>query len=356
MIKLLHTADLHLKAPPSEDSSYSLECLEILINTANTEEVDGVLLCGDIFDKESDYRDHEFCQKVIAVFNIAKMPLYYIPGNHEDHAGVFSKLKTINWGKNIQLITDIKLIQLAPNLEILAIPHRLNYEDYTEWEVPKKVSAHRIAIAHGELPGFTFLGDEDGAGVLNPAIFVQHKVSHVYLGHIHLDAQLENSGVSFYYAGSARPVRRRETGVRGYNIIEIDSNIKVQRRDFKSMGVIKNIRSSVLDQNWTEDIEESCSKYFQKDRIHLILEGMVEDMQQTQIKIDQLLTSLNNKFRRVTLDTKLEPLETLIQNPFYKKVYERWLLLKPVNQESREFQVWLQMLNSLKFLREKVIK
>ncbi len=359
MIKLLQTGDLHLKAPSSEDSDYSLECLEILIKQANEEAVDAVLLCGDMFDREKDYSDSEFCQKVVAIFDHANMPLYYIPGNHESQEGNYSKMEMINWGQKIRLLTEVSLESFSKDneeIELLAIPHSLSYDDYTTWDIGRKVTRHRIAMAHGSVPGFTFLGDEADAGVLNPSIFVHYDVSHVFLGHIHLAENIRLSNVDLFYAGSPRPVRRREVGVRGYNIVAIGDTISVERKKLVDVGVGHNVRATVMSENWVQQIEDACQLYGPNDRIRVVLEGMAEDIDQVQIGIDDLTERLQSKFRRINIDTSLEPLEDLIQNPFYKKVYDLWLERKPDDLEGRDFQVWLQMLNTLKFVKEDVLK
>jgi exonuclease SbcD len=357
MKKFLHTGDLHLKAPPDEDSDYSLQCLKRLIEAANEERVDGVLLCGDIFDKESDYAHNEFCKKVVSIFNQSEVPLYYIPGNHEDNSGKFSRMKTIDWGKNVRLFTAVKVEPVSEQLEILAIPHAVDYEKYSQWELPKKIARHRIAIAHGEIPGFTFLGDEESAGVLNPMIFVDHDVSHVFLGHIHLQEVINNAEVQFFYAGSPRPVRRVELGVRGYNIIEIADSIKVSRRELPEVGVVRSLKTTIMDKAWRNEIEEMSLGFGRNDRVQIFVEGLVQEDEMD--KIAQEMASLKRKLlehcRRVDFETSFEPINSLIENPFYKKIYEVWLTKKPKNKESREFRVWLQMLDSLKFVKEKVL-
>ncbi len=358
MIKLLHTGDMHLKAPPSEDSGYSLQCLGVLIRQANEDEVDAVLLCGDMFDKKSDYSDKEFVARVVAIFDKANMPIYYIPGNHEAIDGNFTKLQTINWGKRLTLLSKVSLETFSKDeekIEILAIPHSPDYEAFAEWVIPKKQQTHRISIAHGEIPGFTFLGDEDGAGVLNPSLFIHHEVSHVFLGHVHLAQNLKNTGINFYYAGSPRPVRRKETGERGYNLIEIDQTVRVKRQVFSNMGTVHRITATVLGEDWVSKIVNGCEALSENDRIHVILEGLVEDVDEMDAGISTLTKILGKSFRRVTVDKQLEPLDDLIQNPFYKQVYDHWLAHKPNDATGHEFQVWIQMLNQLKFMKEVVL-
>lgn len=352
IIKLIHTGDFHLKAQDDE-SEYSLSCLKVLIDHANAESVDAVLLCGDMFDKESDYANQDFVQRVVAVLHTAKMALYYIPGNHESQEGNFSRLRTIDFGQKLKLLSEVGLLRFSDKLEILHVPHSPNYDNFTDWTIPVKSTPHRIAMAHGEIPGFTFLGDEDGAGVLNAAIFQHHQVSHVFLGHIHLSEAIKSSGIEFFYAGSPRPVRRKETGTRGYNIITVTDTITIQRRQLLEVGEVKNISTTVLDENWVEDVMLSCHHVQKNDRVQIILKGLVSAEIQAGLKKQQteLISRLSHQCRHVSFTTELEPLADLLENPFYKKVYEVWLSKKPADKSSRHYQVWLQTLHSLKVIK-----
>lgn len=357
MIKLFHTADLHLKAK-DEDSDYSLECLRILIEKANQEEVDAILFAGDIFDKESDLLDREFRERAIEICNQANSPIIYIPGNHENINGDYSKMKILNWGKNIKLYTEISLFKLNDHLEILLIPHKVSYDNFMEWNLNKKSTRFRIALAHGEIPGFTFLGDEEGAGVLNTSIFHHHEVLHVYMGHIHLHNALTVSGVEFFYAGSPRPVRRKEFGLRGYNIIKIEDRVETVRIELPEVGQVVNLELNVLDQNWQSEFDELKLKLTKNDRLRATLRGLVNTDEISQIK--EKLLSIEKEFkqiiRRVDIKDEFESLQDFLENPFYRKIYQIWLEKKPKNKEGREYLVWLNMMQSLNFLKEKVSK
>lgn len=357
MTKLLHTADIHLVAPPSEDSDYSLECLKTLIHHAAEESVDGILLCGDIFDKESDYQNKEFFSKVIRICDSSTAPIYYIPGNHEDISGKFTKLRLLDWGIRVKLFADVDLIPINENLEIVAIPHAQSYENYLEWNLPPKKATHRIALAHGEIPGLTFLGDEDRAGVLNTMMFINYEISHVFLGHIHLKEAVKDSGIDFYFAGSPRVVRRSEIGERGYFLINIGSEIGVTRKALPEMGVMHRIESTVLTPEWEKDVEPILDSINKNDRVRLELEGVLEDTKLKEIdnKISKMKLKLQSKCRRVDIIKGYEPVTDFIQNPFYQKVYDEWLARKPKDLEGREYEVWIHSLNSLKFIRENIL-
>ena len=359
MIKLLHTADLHLKAPSNEDSSYSLDCLKVILETASTHGADAILFCGDIFDASSDYQDEQFVEKVVGVLNGSKVPILYIPGNHEDKSGEFSALKTISLGARVSLFTDVQLKKLSKNgvgIEILCVPHQESYQDFLEWDIPSKQCKHRIAIAHGELPGFTFLGDEEGAGVLNPSIFSHFQAAQVFLGHIHLAAEESLGGIEFFYSGSPRTVRRSETGIRGVNLVEIEDEIEVKRIELPEVGVMRRISVSPLENDWAQQVRNELASASHNDRIKVTLEGTVEEDGQIIEDAGALEKNLQQKFRRVEIENRLKPIEDLIDNPFFKQVYDRWKEDTPEDKQSYEYRVWLQMINSLEFIRKEVLK
>ncbi len=359
MIKLLHTADLHLKAPPHEDSGYSLACLKVILGAASKHRVDAILFCGDIFDAPSDFQDNQFVEQVVATLNTSSAPILYIPGNHEDKSGKFEALKKISLGACVELFTDVQIRTFSKHnvgLEILCIPHRESYEGFARWDLPSKQSAHRIAIAHGELPGFTFLGDEEGAGVLNPSIFSHFQAAQVFLGHIHLKAKGSVGGIEFFYSGSPRTVRRSETGVRGVNLVEIEDEIEVKRIALLEVGVMRRISISPLENDWVLQVRNELTDASDNDRVKITLEGMVEDDRQIVDDASALEKDLQQKFRRVEIENHLKPIEDLIENPFFRQVYERWKEAAPEDKQSYEYRVWLQMISSLQFIRKEVLK
>ena len=355
MIKFLHTGDLHLKAPPHEESDYSLQCLKILIKKANDLNVDAVLFCGDIFDSKNDYSIESFIESINRVCSEANMPIYYIPGNHEDIKGEYAKLKTVTFCEKIKLFPEVGIIN-HDDIEILAIPHMESYKNFSSWRVPDKQAKHRIAIAHGEIPGFSFDCGEDEASVLNSIIFKNYEVDNVFLGHIHKRAHQRIDNIEFYYAGSPRPVRRKEDGGRTLNIISIDQNVRVEQISLPETGEVRTVISNVLEHDWDTTIVELCASFNSQDRIMIDLTGFVEDPDTLNIKKENLASNLRKRFRRVNVKTEnLEPLDNLLENEFFKKVYELWLTKKPLDIKSRDYKVWLGMLPALRNIREKVI-
>lgn len=359
MIKLLHTADLHLKAPPREDSDYSLACLKVILATAYEHGADAMLFCGDIFDAPTDYQDEQFIKKVVELLDTSRVPIIYIPGNHEDKSGDFSSLESISFGAQVSLITGVQIKKLAKDdlkVEILCIPHHENYEGFSNWKIPSRQCDHRIAIAHGEVPGFTFLGDEEGAGVLNPSIFSHFQADQVFLGHIHLPAKAAIGDIDFYYSGSPRVVRRSETGVRGVNLLEIGDEVKVTRIELPEVGVVRRINVSPLDNSWAQQVRDELEDASPNDRVKVTLEGMIEKDTGVVEDADTLKQELLPKFRRVEIEDRRKPIDELTANPFFEQIYNRWKEMKPADNESYEYRVWINMTNSLEFARKEVLK
>ncbi len=354
MARFLHTGDLHLKAARNDDSDYSLECLEAIVGQASRLAVDALLFCGDVFDREEDYADSGFLSRAVAILDRCPVPIYYIPGNHEDLTGRFARLKNAELGSRVRLVTNPSLI-VHSEVEILAVPHAPSYESFAAWGIGARSARHRIAIAHGEIPGYQFEGDEEHAGVLNPAIFLHHGVSHVFLGHIHVAGSLELSGVHFHYSGSPRPVRSKETEVRGFNLVEVGESIRITRVELPEIGVMRRLNVAAIDPSWPAELEAQIQGFGPKDRIKVILEGLVAEDMNLDAMIQSVLPKLEGRFRRVEFEKRVEPLEDLLQNPFYRRIYDAWLARRP-QAGGREHEVWIRMLNQLKTLKKELRK
>jgi DNA repair exonuclease SbcCD nuclease subunit len=356
MARFLHTGDLHLKGTRSEDSDYSLECLRVLVDRAAELKVDALLLCGDVFDREEDYADRDFLARVVAILDRCPTRILYIPGNHEDLEGRFTRLKNAELGSRLSLITSPSLHEVA-GVEILAVPHAPAYDSFAAWQIAPRRGAHRIAIAHGEIPGYQFDGDEEQASVLNPAIFLHHGVSDVLLGHIHVPGSIEISGVRFVYSGSPRPVRSKETEVRGFNLVEVGGAsgeaVRVSRVELPELGVMRRLHVAAIEPDWAHQVEQQVKQFGPKDRVKVLLEGLAPDGLDLDGAIRTLSPKLEEICRRVEFEKRVEPLEDLLQNPFYRRIHEAWQSRRP-EQGTRRYRAWLQMLNQLKTLRKEL--
>ena len=152
MLRFIHAADFHLDSAfaaltPRQAAARRRESRELpvrLANYVNQNNIDLVLLAGDLFDSAASYRDT--AEELSAALGQMEAQVYIAPGNH-DWYGPGSPYLTVKWPENVHIFTQ-------PRLETM------------EWP-GKNLVLHGAAFTHGEqadgfLTGFTAPADEIG--------------------------------------------------------------------------------------------------------------------------------------------------------------------------------------------------
>jgi DNA repair exonuclease SbcCD nuclease subunit len=341
MIKILHTSDIHLDAGKD---AYCMEILDALLDRAKKENVAALFLCGDLFHTDSDLFNEDFREIVIEKLNnnTQQFRIYYIPGNHESFNGDYSFMEAFDW-KQIDFLPRAKICTLEKDdekLEIVGIPHSRNYAGlFHKWNPAKKSTKLRIALAHGAIPGFDFLGDEDEAGILSPNIFNRLEVDAVFLGHIHKSLEREIEETRYYYSGSLRPLRTTETGLRKFNLISISNNdIQCITQDFENSGRVRKYSRSLFESDWQDFLPPDLHE---NDHVVLDLEGIIE----TQISLEdgcaQIRQKIESCVRKLDLNSDdCTVLSNILSNSFVAKVHKKWLMAKPEGDDEKEKKIW----------------
>lgn len=90
MITLLHLSDIHFKKKPNEVDEYSqmrTRMYEILSDICKTDQINGVLICGDIaysgLKKEYEEKAKPFIGKLQQITGCDDAQVYMVPGNHD---------------------------------------------------------------------------------------------------------------------------------------------------------------------------------------------------------------------------------------------------------------------------------
>lgn len=113
-IKILHAADLHLDSPFEAlgagkaviRRSEQRELLTRLAELARREQVDLVLLAGDLLDSDNMY--HETGETLLRCFAQMAVPVFIAPGNH-DYYSTSSPYARLNLPENVHLFTSSKI-------------------------------------------------------------------------------------------------------------------------------------------------------------------------------------------------------------------------------------------------------
>ncbi len=291
-IKILHCSDLHFDSPFSElDSSFSenrkedlRECFGNIVDMAKSNQVDLLLISGDIFDNGSVMKNTlDYIRKKFE--EIHDIRVFIAPGNHDpfNEKSFYSMLK---WPENVHVFKDkMEKIQIdelklcvygrgfsnSYERESLLKDFRgeLNIDEYTT----------NIMVLHGDIANKGTKND------YNPVTLEEIGLSgmdYIALGHRHSFSGI-NREKNTYYAYSGNPEGRGfdETGEKGIILGEVCKKfvdlkfVPISKRQY----IIKEIDISKLD-TYDEiiyNIENSISPLDREKNLYkFILKGEVD--------------------------------------------------------------------------------
>ncbi len=223
-MKILHTADLHLK----EYADERWQTLEKIFDVARQEKIDLLIISGDLFDK--NYEADNLRPKIRKVFSKNGFKILIIPGNHDQD----SYPSGFYFGEDVQILRDIKEPFVTQHLKVWGFPfeaidgkeilYRLHLLSENLRENKKN-----ILLYHGELLDAFFsrndFGDEGRERYmpLRISYFNNLKLDYVLAGHFHSKFEVFRlkEGGYFVYPGSPISITKRETGKRCVNIFEL---------------------------------------------------------------------------------------------------------------------------------------
>ncbi len=222
MLKILHTADLHL----DENAGERWDALEELVNLAGREEVSALVIAGDLFDRESAAETMR--GPLRAVFGGCGFQTVILPGNH-DHQAYRSGLY---FGDNVSVIRDWREPVCLGDTVFWGLPH--DHLDAPRLAARLREMAslmnpdqENILLFHGELLDTFFprpdLGQEGELRYMPARLsfFDPLPVRYILAGHFHsrFAAWQAPGGSLFIYPGSPVSVTKRETGRRKANLL-----------------------------------------------------------------------------------------------------------------------------------------
>lgn len=346
MPTFLHAADLHLSTSSSE-RGYGLQVLEEIAAIAGRQNVDAILLAGDIFDtfEAASSLRQAFIERLQAFTK----PIVYIPGNHEDTGVGFTNLKAFDW-RPLKLCADLPFMFLPSDelgFEMVTVPHQRAHPDHQQWKIPaKKPGVCRVLLSHGMVPGMSFQGleVEPGGQLLDPQIFSQFDVDYVALGHIHGARQMHFGKTLCAYPGSSRVWRHGETGSRKVNLVRTEGSVaRAEAIPLLTAGEYRVLPLTIALDGQLPRISE---RYAAADWLHLIVAGFISDEITLKALEEQWQNHLTPPPRRVTFDhSQVIFSQKLRNNPLVKEYLKFWEELKPT-PDTPDYawnqQVWLK--------------
>lgn len=163
MVKFLHTADLQIGMRATDASTKGerlrearLATLEKIVHLAQQEEVDFIIIAGDLFEDNLVY-----LKTVYSVIQLLQrstpIPVFILPGNHDplDSGSIYKRSEfDSDLTGNIRILDEAKAISFYDKCILYPCPvmERWSPADPTDWIPTRDDSSIRIGIAHGSLP------------------------------------------------------------------------------------------------------------------------------------------------------------------------------------------------------------
>lgn len=218
-MKFIHIADVHLGAKPDKDKpwaeerkNHSWQALAQVITTAEEEQVDLLLIAGDLFHRQPLQRE---LKEVNYQFSrLSHTQVVMIAGNH-DFISPDSYYRTFQWEENVhflkkETIEYIELPMLRTRVYGLSYWHRELPEALYENVKVEEGNFLNILLAHGgDEKHIPFRADD----------FRKSDFDYVACGHIHKPVQIEENRIVM--AGALQPIDCNDTGTHGFFMGEL---------------------------------------------------------------------------------------------------------------------------------------
>jgi DNA repair protein SbcD/Mre11 len=249
MFKFIHAADIHLDSPLRRLERYegapvgrirdaSRRALVNLVELALSEEVNFVLIAGDLYDGDlDDYSALLFFSSQMAEMGRKDIRVFLIRGNH-DAANHMSR--SLNLPDNVHLFSETR----SETICLDSIQVAVHGQSFAMREVRENLAASYP----DPVPGFfnigmlhTSLQGSDRHDTYAPCTLDhlrQRRYEYWALGHIHQRQLLQESRPTVVFPGNIQGRNVRETGPKGCHLIEVEYN-QVRTNAFQPLDVMR---------------------------------------------------------------------------------------------------------------------
>lgn len=243
-VKILHCSDMHFDTPFKELSKKIsdiskeelLESFKRIIDLVISEEIEVLLIAGDIFDNISLNKTTLFFI-VNQLKRILNTYVFISPGNHDPYNDK-SFYKIVNWPKNVYIFKGKmeKVTIEKLNLNIWGCGFNNTYEKESLFkDIKIDEDLINIMVIHGEICG------ENSKSEYNPIYLKDIALSgldYIALGHRHEFSGILKEGKTYYsYSGCPQGRGFDETGEKGVVI----GDVYKENVDLKFLNITKRL-------------------------------------------------------------------------------------------------------------------
>jgi len=249
MFTFLHAADIHLDSPltglsqheeaPTETIRVATRtALTRLVDLAISEQVDFVLIAGDLYDGDwKDFGTGISFNNEMRRLEANQISVYLIYGNHDAASRVTKSLK-------LQPNVHVFPTREPGTFQHATLPVSLHGQGFATQSVTEnlaesypepKENHYNIGLLH------TNLGDREGHGNYAPSSLPQ-LVSHGYdywaLGHIHI-REIHHEHPHVVYPGNTQGRHVKETGAKGCYVVSVNDELETSSCEFFALDSVR---------------------------------------------------------------------------------------------------------------------
>ena len=229
-MKILHTADIHLKTVGDERWS----ALEQILEMARVHGVSLIVISGDLFSRQLDAQ--RLKGPLRDLMRAVKCEVVVLPGNHD----VLSLHAGDDYGDNVTVLASHEQELDFGDVRLFGLP----FEKIVGEKVLERLlsikgrvrkNATNILLYHGELLDLSYsgksFGDEEQSSYMPVRLpfFDNLGIDYVLAGHFHSNFQsLRYNNGYFVYPGSPVSVTKKETGIRKVNVFKLGEPPKAE--------------------------------------------------------------------------------------------------------------------------------
>ena len=308
-MKIIHTSDLHLGSKltsnldPLKAKDRRFEILHNfnrLLNDAKKQNVDVLIIAGDLFDTEKITK-HCFNEVLSAINNFSDIDIIYLVGNHEKTAFIDlidvlpNNLKAVcqdDWQSFKYTDNDKNIVISCAGLT--KANNGLIYN--TLFLNPDDIN---IVVLHGQIANTKA---DDSAEIIDLRQLKNKNIDYLALGHYHFYDKgiIDDRGI-YAYSGCLEGRGFDETGDKGYLFIDTN-NIKEPKFVKFSKRTLYEVNVDISGlQTWTEikkSVLDKIDDIGSENLVKVVLKGELDytDNVDNVIYVDELDKLLNDRF------------------------------------------------------------
>jgi DNA repair exonuclease SbcCD nuclease subunit len=337
MLKILHTADIHLGAKFSGLGNKGASQREQLratfknvIATAINERVNIVLIAGDLFD--ANQQPQRNIDLVIEQFNLLgsnNIPICLIPGTHDslDSSSIYRKIDFEGKCSNLKIFADENISSKEyPGLDLTVYgkPNLSNKSYVSPLKGLKRSTSSKfhIAMAHGSLYIPEKIAEDDHVFRLEEV--KASGMDYLALGHWHRVYSCSEKPSAWYSGPPEWIPDQKEKG--GVLLVSISDSGEVEV-DPKMLG-LRDYDEVEIDVSGVQDLAKLKARVSEGANQNLVRKATLKGLRDAELIInpEELETELGEKFFHLSVMDKSHPKsgevtedeERLIRNRFIK--------------------------------------